>query len=205
MENEENKREIRLVNVGLFKETGGEKDKYSALVDGHTVKIPSNIWFVGTANRDESTFEISDKVYDRAHTMNFNKRAKKAISVNAPASPRYVSTNTFISLFENAKKNVNFDIDSCAVIRQVEDLLSPYNISFGNRIANQIEDFVKIYAACFTDGERAVNEAVETILLSKVVAKLEYKNVENKRHLANEFERLKLFKCSEFVMKLNED
>lgn len=205
MENEEDKREIRLVNVGLFKEADEEKYNYSALVDGHTVKIPSNIWFVGTANRDESTFEISDKVYDRAHTMNFNKRAKKAISVSGPLTPRYVSAKTFMYLFENAKKNVSFDIDSCAVIKEVEELLVPYNISFGNRVSNQIEDFVKIYTACFTDGESAVNEAIETILLSKVVAKLEYKNIDNKRHLAGEFERLRLFKCSEFIMKLNED
>ena len=47
------------------------------LSEGTTIKIPANIWFIGTANRDESTFEISDKVYDRAHTMNFNKRAKR--------------------------------------------------------------------------------------------------------------------------------
>ena len=205
MENEEDKRELKISNVGLFKESDGERYSYTALLDGHTIKIPKNIWFVGTANRDDSTFEISDKVYDRAHTMNFNKRAPRAVSLGAPIPPRYVSSDVLTSLLENAKKNVSFDIDSCAVIREVEELLSPYNISFGNRIANQMEDFVKIYAACFSDGESAVNEAVETILLSKVVAKLEFKNVENKKRLAGEFERLRLFRCSEFILKLNED
>ncbi|MBE5818738.1 MAG: hypothetical protein E7312_06740, partial [Clostridiales bacterium] len=35
------------------------------LVDGR-IKLPDNMWFIGTANNDDSTFAISDKVYDRA-------------------------------------------------------------------------------------------------------------------------------------------
>ncbi|MCX4285903.1 MAG: hypothetical protein OSJ68_01180 [Clostridia bacterium] len=68
-----------------------------------------------------------------------------------------------------------------------------------------MEDFVKIYCACFTDKNAAVNVAVEKILLSKVVAKLEYKIVENKESLAVEFDKLGLFACGEFIRKLNED
>ncbi|MDE6557849.1 MAG: AAA family ATPase, partial [Clostridia bacterium] len=30
------------------------------------MKLPTNMWFIGTANNDDSTFSISDKVYDRA-------------------------------------------------------------------------------------------------------------------------------------------
>ena len=43
---------------------------------------------------------------------------------------------------------------------------------------NQIEAYVKIYAACFNDSIEAKNDALETILLSKVVSKLEFKAVE---------------------------
>ncbi|MDE7265026.1 MAG: hypothetical protein K2N52_01975, partial [Clostridia bacterium] len=89
--------------------------------------------------------------------------------------------------------------------QKVEKLLIPYNISFGNRILRQMEDFVKIYCACFTDKDDAVKEAVEKILLSKVVSKLEYKVVENKEALAAEFDKLELAACSSFIRKLNED
>lgn len=34
------------------------------------------MWFIGTANNDDSTFAISDKVYDRAMVMNLDKKAK---------------------------------------------------------------------------------------------------------------------------------
>ena len=88
---------------------------------------------------------------------------------------------------------------------EVEKLLGPYNISFGNRIANQIETFVKIYLSCFNANEKTVNEALETILLSKVVRKLELKNIDDKDALAQEFANLNLNKCSEFILKLKED
>ena len=205
MENEEDKREIKLLNVSLKRIEGGKTYHYLGLSEGHTLKIPNNIWFIGTANRDESTFEISDKVYDRAHTMNFNKRAPKVLSYGTLQACRYLSVEAFIELLENAKKTRNFDIDSCSVIREVEGLLAPYNISFGNRIAKQIESFVSIYCACFPAPDSVVDDAVERIILSKVVSKLEFKSVENKVQLAAEFEKRKLHKCSEFILKLNED
>lgn len=40
------------------------------------MRLPVNMWFIGTANNDDSTFAISDKVYDRAMVMNLDKKAK---------------------------------------------------------------------------------------------------------------------------------
>lgn len=205
MENEETKRSIRLLGTPLYRKHGGVRYRYLGLSEGLSIKIPENVWFVGTANRDESTFEISDKVYDRAHTMNFNRRAPKIRSLSDPIPQRFVSAQTLIDLFREAKRAVYFDIESSPVIAQVEGLLAPYNISFGNRIANQIEDFVRIYAACFGGGERAIADGLERILLSKIVAKLEFKSVDDKEELAAEFERLGLLRCRDFVLSLNED
>ncbi len=205
MENEPDKREIKLLNVSLYKNIQGKKVPYKGLRRGHTIKISPNVWFVGTANRDESTFEISDKVYDRAHTMNFNKRAKKVRCYNQPLAQRFLTADEFNRLLEEAKGKMNFSIEEYPVIAEVEKLLAPYNISFGNRIAKQIETFVAIYCACFTPTEEVVHDAVERILLTKVVAKLELKSVEGKEELAAAFEGLGLSRCSEFISKLNED
>jgi hypothetical protein len=205
MEHEEHRREIKLLGTPLYRKREGRRYRYMGLSEGTTIKIPANIWFIGTANRDESTFEISDKVYDRAHTMNFNKRAPKIRSMGEPIPQRYVSAGEFRRLFEDAKSSVHFEIESYPVIGEVEALLAPYNISFGNRIANQIEDFVRIYAACFGGTEKAITDGLERILLSKVVAKLEFKSVDNKEELAEEFERLGFIRCRDFVLSLNED
>lgn len=205
MEHEEDKREIKLLNVKLYRTENGEKKSYSALTDGHTIKIPANVWFIGTANRDESTFEISDKVYDRAQTMNFYKRAPKISSFSEPLPQKFVAYDMITALFESAKTGFSFDAESNTIIQKVEKLLIPYNISFGNRILRQMEDFVKIYCACFTNKDDAIKEAVEKILLSKVVCKLEYKIVENKDALAVEFDKIGLASCSAFIRRLNED
>lgn len=167
--------------------------------------IPQNVWFIGTANRDESTFEISDKVYDRAATMNFNQRAPKVRNYSNPIESKYLSYDKFEKLLEKALKEQTFDLESVSYVNDVEALLRPYNISFGNRIMNQIEAYVKIYISCFTNSKELIDEALEDILLSKVVSKLEFKAVEDKESLISSFEKLKLFKCAEFVSKLNED
>lgn len=38
--------------------------------------IPPNIWFIGTANQDETTLEFADKTYDRAHVMELHQQAE---------------------------------------------------------------------------------------------------------------------------------
>ncbi|MDE7105806.1 MAG: AAA family ATPase, partial [Anaeroplasmataceae bacterium] len=205
MEHEEDKRQIKLLNVKLTRKSQGESYEYYGLTHGHTILIPTNVWFIGTANRDESTFEISDKVYDRAQTMNFNKRAPKIHSFSEPLPQRYVPYDAIANLFEEAKANYTFEAEDDPIVQKVEKLLLPFNISFGNRILKQMEEFVKIYCACFGDKNAVVQEAVEKILLSKVVSKLEYKIVENKEVLAVEFDKLGLTACSAFVRKLNED
>ncbi len=205
MENEPENREIQLCNIKLTNDYDNEHHHYYSLKDDHTLHISENVWFIGTANRDESTFEISDKVYDRAATMNFNTRAPKVRNYTTPLAQRYLPYNEFLNLLENTISTVDFDLESISYIKNVEVLLSPYNISFGNRIMNQIEKYVKIYISCFTNSNELINEAVEDILLSKVVSKLEFKAVEDKEELAFEFEKLSLNKCAAFIRKLNED
>ena len=205
MENEEDKREIKLLNVKLYRYLDKNKIEYKELTEGHTIKIPANIWFIGTANKDESTFSISDKVYDRANTINFNKRAPKVTSFNTPREPLYVSYPAFRRILDDAVNNFNFDIESHKIFTEVEEILAPFNISFGNRVAKQIEEFVKIYCSCFDDSASHINEAIEKILLTKVVQKLEYRSVEDKEALVKKFTKLDLKDCANFVSKLNED
>jgi len=204
MENEENQREIKLINIRLNRKEEENEIDYLALDNGTTLKVPPNVWFIGTANRDESTFVISDKVYDRAHTVNFTKRAPKVRNYSNPISKQYYDYQTINDLFIAAKQKGDFDAENNELIKKVEKLLSPYNISFGNRILKQIEDFVNIYKECFTN-EDVENEAIEKILLSKVVAKLEVKTIDDKEKLEMEFEKLNFIQCAEFIKRLDNE
>ncbi len=205
MENEEDKREINLLNVQLKSVVDGEIKEFKQLEEGHTLKIPTNVWFIGTANRDESTFEISDKVYDRAMTMNFTKRASKVKQFNLPIDQKFLTYQQFQTILEKAKDSYKFDCESSSIVKEVEKIVAPFNISFGNRILNQIESFVSIYCSCFNDPQSVEKDALEKILLTKVVQKLEFKSVENKEELVHAFEKIGLLRCAEFISKLNED
>ena len=205
MENEPDQRELKLLNVPLYRKSLEKNIPYKALTDGHTLKIPANVWFVGTANRDESTYDISDKVYDRAHTMNFDQRAARMQYYEQVMKPRYLSVETLNRLFEEAKERLPFNLEQYGVIAEVERLLAPYNISFGNRVAMQMETFVSIYASCFDVNDAVIRDALEIILLSKVVRKLELKSIEDKEQLAQEFDRLRLSRCSRFIREIQED
>lgn len=45
------------------------------------LQIPQNVWYIGTINNDDSTFSVSDKVYDRAFVINLDS---KGIPFEAP-------------------------------------------------------------------------------------------------------------------------
>jgi len=212
MESSEESRAVKLVDAQIYPpqphpdEESAEALTYSGLTGGNTIKIPPNVWFVGTANRDESTFEISDKVYDRAQTINFDRRAPKVTSKRVAVHPRFIEYQKLNALFEEARKT-EFNAETDPLVIAVEKILAPYKISFGNRILKQIEDFVKVYMACYDTSapdkrKEVLQKAIENIMFSKVLRKLELKIIDNKAQLAENFDKLNCKLCADFIRSL---
>ena len=61
------------------------------------------MWFIGTANNDDSTFAISDKVYDRAMVMELERKAEP-FAAERPAR-RCISAQRFAELTGYAKRD----------------------------------------------------------------------------------------------------
>ncbi|SHK77747.1 hypothetical protein SAMN02745136_03321 [Anaerocolumna jejuensis DSM 15929] len=147
------------------------------LIDGNTVKIPANLWFVGTANRDESTFEITDKVYDRAQVLEFNKRAKG--NQVEEIEKIYLPYETLNRMFKKAEADFTFDAETYALLNEIEQILQAnFKVSYGNRILDQMNTFVPVYVAAgqgsgLTD-DQLIREAIDYQLTYKVLRKLEY-------------------------------
>lgn len=147
------------------------------LLDGNTIRIPSNVWFVGTANRDESTFEITDKVYDRAQVLEFNKRAKG--TKLDEVEKIYLPYEVLEKLFKKAAADFEFDAESNALLAEIEQILQAnFKVSYGNRILDQINTFVPVYVAAGQglglSDEQLIIEALDYQLTYKVLRKLEY-------------------------------
>lgn len=185
------------------------------LEDGKTITIPENVWFIGTANKDESTFEITDKVYDRAQVMNFKNRAK-GTKLDKDIEKKFIPYGTLKTLFNKAKKEFDFDCASNPTINDIDDYLKAhFKVSFGNRILDQINKFVPVYvAASFVSKPK--NEAEENVYIyealdyqitNKVLRKLEYIDMtgEEIEELESKFKNYNLKLALDFLSSKKEN
>jgi 5-methylcytosine-specific restriction endonuclease McrBC GTP-binding regulatory subunit McrB len=135
------------------------------------IQIPNNSYFVGTANKDDSTFTITDKVYDRAITIDFSYR-NAPFKVSEEVSTINLSASKFHSLIKDAKEATENHLTS-EDYEKIEKLTNfiyeSFDITFGNRILNQIENLVPVFVACGGTKE----DALDFLLSRKVLAKVE--------------------------------
>ena len=141
------------------------------LLNKGKLRLPINMWFVGTANNDDSTFSISDKVYDRAMVLNLDKKAKV---FEAPKTKEMkVSAEYLQEQFVKAQKEFDISDRNLRRIKKLDEyMIQTFHITFGNRIMKQIRSYVPVLVAC---GGTEL-EALDDILSRKVFRKLESKN-----------------------------
>ncbi len=140
------------------------------LEDG-VLQIPENTYFIGTANKDESTYTITDKVYDRAITIDFDDR-NEPFAVSGDSDKISLSYAHLQELFSDAISNESnqLSMDEYKKFKTLTDFTyDMFDITFGNRIMRQIQLFVPVFVAC--GGEK--DDALDFMFARKVVSKLE--------------------------------
>ncbi len=181
-------------------------DDDPVLLRNGKLTLPRNMWYIGTANNDDSTFAISDKVYDRAMIMNLNSKAKP---FSAPKTDRvHLSYDYWSGLVEEAVKEHPMSDEQRANLRRMDAyLIEHFHISFGNRIMKQIERYVPIYKAC---GGTEL-EAMDDMISKKLLRKLEMQNPVYIRnavggllsYLDDLFGMDAMIQCREYLKKLS--
>ena len=135
------------------------------------IKLPDNMWFVGTANNDDSTFAISDKVYDRAMVLNLDQKAEPFVGKRV--KKLHLSKEHFDKLVQDAWKEYEITERNKQRIKALDEyLIKNFNITFGNRIMKQIREYIAVYVACGGDELTAIDD----IISKKVLRKLETQN-----------------------------
>ena len=140
-------------------------------LDNGYVTVPTNTWFIGTANTDDSTFTITDKVYDRAFVIDFRERSEAFLAERNPAEIQMTAAY-LQELFDEAISIPEFNLDEedIAKFARICDFsLKAFEINFGNRIMKQIETFVPVFVAAGGTKE----EALDQMFAVKVLRKLE--------------------------------
>lgn len=141
------------------------------LFDGK-IRVPNSIWFVGTANNDDSTFTITDKVYDRAMPIELNERAD-AFECD-PQSFCRITSQHLEQMFAQAKRDYPISRETEEKLQKLDNYLQTrFKLAFGNRIIKQMHDFIPVYVAC---GGTEL-DGMDYIVARKVLKKLESMNI----------------------------
>lgn len=135
-------RKIKLYNKEL------ESRMYNNEKYPSSITIKSNVLFVGTVNTDESTYQFSDKVLDRANVINL----KMIPFFKTPTTSANFSThdkNTRITLskyseFKNCSKNNALTTEEKRMLWEIQEELNSVdkNIGIGWRIVKQIDGYL---------------------------------------------------------------
>ena len=185
-----------------------EWDNDPVQLKGGQIKLPNNMWFIGTANNDDSTFAISDKVYDRAMVMNLDQKSEP---FSAPRTKNvHITAERFMKLAEEAMQEYSITNRNLKRLEKLDEyMIKVFHITFGNRIMKQIKNYIPVYVAC--GGEEL--DALDDILSKKVLRKLETQNPVYIRSVVDDFcqylddlfgqDKMKL--CKEYVQRLKKN
>lgn len=134
--------------------------------------INQNTWFIGTANKDDSTFTITDKVYDRATPIVINNKAEL---IDCDYTNNVQMTFDYLDeLYKKAQAEITMSTKVMDSFKKVDEYIQQnFKIAFGNRIMKQIKLFVPVYVACgFTEVQ-----GLDYMLANKILRKFESLNL----------------------------
>ena len=174
-------------------------------VHGGKLQIPENVWYIGTINNDDSTFMVTDKVYDRAMPIDINEKGEVFQPEEIPAQD--INFSYINGLFKDAIENNPVSQDTLDKIEQMDDyVIQHFRIAFGNRIVAHMKKFVPVYVACGGDEI----EGVDYFIAKKILRKFEQLNISYIRDeidgfvdfLDNTFGMDRMKECKEYVLRL---
>ena len=140
--------------------------------DQGNFKIPPNMWYIGTANNDDSTFAIADKVYDRAMPIDIDSKGTPFDAPDTP--PVQINYHYLESLFDNAKKQYPVSQELIDKLNKLDDyVIEHFRIAFGNRIMRQVMSFTPCYVA---RGGKEI-DGLDYVLARKIFRKFESLNL----------------------------
>jgi hypothetical protein len=137
------------------------------LKEGRVLRVPDNLWFIGTANEDETTKGFADKTIDRAHVMEL-PRAKDQFDLVEPDARQPYSFSSLQERFRKAQKKheraVKQVLGTVQNSRFTKLLEGEFNLGWGNRLERQAFRFVPVVVAA----GGTIGEAFDHLLATRL-------------------------------------
>ena len=169
------------------------------------LQIPANTWYIGTINNDDSTFMVTDKVYDRAMPIDINDKGEVFTPKDTEAQD--INFSYLDKLFTEAIANNPIHEENLQKIEEMDNyVIQHFRIAFGNRIVAHMRKFVPVYVACGGDEV----DGIDYFIARKILRKFEQLNVAYIRDeidgfvdfLNKEFGENKMHECIEYLLRL---
>ena len=180
------------------------KNDPKKITDGK-LHIPPNMWYIGTINNDDSTFMVTDKVYDRAMPLDINDKGQ--VFEPKEVSAQDINYSYLDKLFTEAIEQNPISQETLDKIEVMDNyVIQHFRIAFGNRIVAHMKKFVPVYVAC---GGTEI-DGIDYFLARKVLRKFEQLNVSYIRDeidgyiefLDKTFGKGKMKECEEYLLRL---
>ncbi len=137
-------------------------------------RLPYNMWYVATINNDDSTFAISDKVYDRAIPININSKGIAFEPDEEKAHKLKINYERLELLFAEAQEKYKVSEENIKKFNDMDDyVIEHFRLAFGNRIVKQLKEFVPVFVAC---GGTEI-DGLDYVLCNKILRKFESLNL----------------------------
>ena len=150
-------------------------------IEGRKLRIPPNVWFIGTANHDETTMDFADKTYDRSHVMEFPHRPEPFV-VNEPSPRSPLSFSALKKHFDDAiERRTKSAEETIEFLKETvrEPLENRFDIGWGPRLERQIRRYVPVVVAA----GGTVGEATDHMLAMRLLRKLKNRHDNRPEHL----------------------
>ncbi len=169
------------------------------------LKVPPNMWYIGTINNDDSTFAVTDKVYDRAMPIDINDKGVPFDPIETEAQD--INFSYVDELFRKAMEDNPISQETLDKIEEMDNyVIQHFRIAFGNRIVAHMKKFVPVFVAC--NGDEI--SGVDYFIAKKILRKFEQLNLAYIKDeidpyidfLDRTFGKNKMKECIEYLLRL---
>ena len=172
---------------------------------GGKLRIPDNMWYIGTINNDDSTFAVTDKVYDRAMPIDINDKGQPFEPI--PTDSMNINASYLQGKFDEAIAKNPISQSTLDKVAEMDDyVIKHFRIAFGNRIVKHMNLFVPVYVECGGDEI----DGVDYFIARKILRKFEQLNLSYIRDeidgfiefLDEKFGPDKFTECKDYLLRL---
>ncbi len=173
-----------LISADYYGSDAGAAEKYGE------VRLPENLYIVGTVNMDETTFPFSKKVLDRANTIEFSHVDLSVTDIPEDNVPPMALSNGFLKtkylLLKQCLGERDVVDQYCAELQEINKVLQPANAHVGYRVRDEIVFYL---LNNHEHGLLSDDEAMDNEIMQKILPRIQGSSASVKQMLCELFKR----------------